>query len=69
MNNTLIQKYIVNMNKIMIKIIVDSRQQIDANVIEDSIKLENISRITSDGKSTKDIRCRIAQTKQVFFKK
>lgn len=42
----------------------------------DGIKLENVnsctylgSRIISDGKSATDIRCRIAQAKQVFFKK
>lgn len=41
----------------------------------DGIKLENVnsytylgSRVTRDWKNTTDIRCRIAQAKQTFFK-
>ena len=66
----------MNINKTKTKILVGSRQQVDTNIIMDGIKLENVnsytylgSRVTSDGKSASDIRCRIGQAKQVFFKK
>jgi ribosome-interacting GTPase 1 len=67
MNITLKQKYNININKTKTKIIVGSRQQEDTNITMDG-KLENVnnytylgSRVKSDGKSTTEIRCRIAK--------
>jgi hypothetical protein len=66
----------MNINKTKTKILVGSRQKVVTNIIMDGMKLENVnsctylgSRVTSDGKSAIDIRCRIAQAKQAFFKK
>lgn len=69
-NNTLKQEYNMSINKKKTKILVGSRQQLDISIIMDGIKLENVnsythlgSRVTRDGKSALDIRCRIAQAK------
>jgi len=67
------KQYNMNVNKVMVKILACSRQQVDTNIIMDSKKLENInsypylgSKVTSDEKSATDINCRITESKQVF---
>lgn len=75
-DKTVKQEYNMKINMTKTKILVCSRQYIKSNIRINNITLERVnnftylgSKVTSDRKSTTDINCKIAQTKQPFFKK
>lgn len=70
------KEYGMKINKSKIKILICSKQESTSNTIIEDEKLETIqcftylgSKITHDGKIEMDIKCRIAQAKQAFYKK
>lgn len=75
LDKTLKHDYNIKINLAKTKILVCSKQHIDTNITINIIRLERVnsfiylrSKISSDGKNTTNINCRVMLAKQVFFK-
>jgi len=70
------KEYKMKINKKKTKILKCSKQALNSNITIENKKLETVqsykylgSKITNDGKSETEIKSRIAQVKQAFYKK